>query len=93
MYGDGSYQEKWPTKFAIASGVLVLLSFLKYVYRPLEYLALAAVVVGIFPIILKGVAALRNRTLDTNILVLIAGNIFNTGSLINCKLLWIEFLI
>ncbi|XP_057468407.1 putative inactive cadmium/zinc-transporting ATPase HMA3 [Actinidia eriantha] len=72
VYGDASYQEKWPTKFAIASGVLVLLSFLKYVYRPLEYLALAAVVVGILPIILKGVAALRNRTLDTNILVLIA---------------------
>ncbi|KAL6994841.1 putative cadmium/zinc-transporting ATPase hma4 [Sarracenia purpurea var. burkii] len=76
VVGDAvDYRKKWPSPYAIGCGVLLLLSFLKYVYRPLEWLALAAVAVGIFPIFLKGIAALWNFTLDTNILALFAGNI------------------
>ncbi|KAI8019817.1 Cadmium/zinc-transporting ATPase HMA2 [Camellia lanceoleosa] len=56
----------------MACGVLLLLSFLKYVYRPFQWLAVGAVVIGICPIFLKGLAAIRNFTLDTNILALIA---------------------
>ncbi|XP_048227705.1 putative inactive cadmium/zinc-transporting ATPase HMA3 isoform X2 [Ricinus communis] len=70
--GDTSHQKKWPSPFAVASGVLLLLSLLKFVYHPLHWLALGAVAIGIFPILMKAVASLRNFRLDTNILVLIA---------------------
>ncbi|KAL8509685.1 hypothetical protein ACS0TY_016776 [Phlomoides rotata] len=75
--GYASYKNKWPSPYAIACGVLLVLSFLKYVYSPLRWLAVVAVAVGILPIFLKAVAALRNLNLDINILVLItvAGSI------------------
>lgn len=72
VYGKTNYQKKWPSPYAMACGVLLLLSFLKYFYRPFQWLAVGAVVIGICPIFLKGFAAIRNFTLDTNILVLIA---------------------
>lgn len=72
VYGKTNYQKKWPSPYAMACGVLLLLSFLKYFYRPFQWLAVGAVVIGICPIFLKGLAAIRNFTLDTNILVLIA---------------------
>ncbi|XP_015082122.1 cadmium/zinc-transporting ATPase HMA3-like isoform X2 [Solanum pennellii] len=70
--GLQNYQKKWPSPFAIGSGILLALSFLKYFYPPLQWLALVAVAVGIPPIIFRGIAAIRNFTLDINILVLIA---------------------
>lgn len=71
---EGSYKNKWPTPYALACGGLLLLSFLKYVYAPLQWLAVAAVAVGIPPVLLKAVAAVRSFRLDVNILVLITGN-------------------
>ncbi|XP_059286845.1 cadmium/zinc-transporting ATPase HMA3-like isoform X1 [Lycium ferocissimum] len=70
--GEKNYQKKWPSPFAIGSGILLALSFLKYFYPLLQWLALGAVAVGIPPILFRGVAAVRNLTLDINILVLIA---------------------
>lgn len=72
IYGEVAYQKKWPSPFAIVSGILLLLSFLKYVYQPFRWLALGAVAAGIFPIAWRGIVAIRNFTLDINILVLIA---------------------
>lgn len=66
-------KNKWPSPYAIASGALLLLSLVKYVYDPLKWLTLGAVAVGIFPIILKGIAAIRGLRIDINILVLSAG--------------------
>ncbi|XP_071717630.1 putative inactive cadmium/zinc-transporting ATPase HMA3 [Rutidosis leptorrhynchoides] len=76
--GETNYRNKWPSPFAVACGVLLLLSFLSYVYSPFKWLALAAVAVGIIPIVLKSVASLRNFRLDVNTLMLIAvgGSIF-----------------
>lgn len=71
-YGVENYPKKWPSPYAVACGTLLLLSFLKYVFRPLQWLALGAVAVGIFPIALKGFVAIRNLRLDINILVMIA---------------------
>ncbi|KAI3443435.1 hypothetical protein Pfo_000100 [Paulownia fortunei] len=71
-YGVTNYKNKWPSPYAVICGALLLLSFLKYVYSPLQWLAIGAIAVGIIPILLKAVAAVRNLTLDTNILVLIA---------------------
>ncbi|XWS73329.1 hypothetical protein CRYUN_Cryun02cG0119200 [Craigia yunnanensis] len=71
-HGEIKYQKKWPSPFAMACGLLLLLSFLKYVYHPLQWLAVGAVVIGICPILLKGYAAITNFRLDINILMLIA---------------------
>ncbi|KAF2309674.1 hypothetical protein GH714_004554 [Hevea brasiliensis] len=70
--GNTSYQKKWPSPFAVGSGVLLLLSLLKYVYHPLHWLALGSVAIGIPPIFLKAIASIRNFRFDTSILVLIA---------------------
>lgn len=72
--GEIKYQKKWPSPFAMACGLLLLLSFLKYVYHPLQWLAVGAVVIGIYPILLKAYAAITSFRLDVNILMLIAGN-------------------
>lgn len=71
VYGHSNYKNKWPSPYAVTCGALLLLSFLKYVYSPFEWLAVAAVVVGIPPVLLKALAAVKNLRLDINILVLI----------------------
>lgn len=73
VYGDEKHQKRWPSPYSIASGVLLLLS-LKFVFHPLKYLALGAVAVAVYPLILKAIVSIRNLRLDINILMLIAGN-------------------
>ncbi|KAK6945733.1 hypothetical protein RJ641_013277 [Dillenia turbinata] len=72
VYGKTKHRMKWPNPYTIACGVLLLMSFLKYAYRPFGWLALGAVAVGILPIVLRAIASLRNFRLDINILVIIA---------------------
>ncbi|KAF8029713.1 hypothetical protein BT93_E2212 [Corymbia citriodora subsp. variegata] len=72
VYGEINHHKKWPSPYAIASGVLLVLSLLKFVYDPFKWLALGAVAAGILPVILKGFASLRNFRIDINILVLVA---------------------
>ncbi|KAG6386612.1 hypothetical protein SASPL_151780 [Salvia splendens] len=71
VYGHGSYKNKWPSPYAVVCGILLALSFLKYMYTPLRWLAVVAIVVGIPPVVLKAFTAVRNFRLDINILVLI----------------------
>ncbi|KAL2960834.1 hypothetical protein AAZX31_17G058500 [Glycine max] len=71
VYGDEKHQKRWPSPYSIASGVLLLLS-LKFVFHPLKYLALGAVAVAVYPLILKAIVSIRNLRLDINILMLIA---------------------
>ncbi|KAI3709055.1 hypothetical protein L2E82_38778 [Cichorium intybus] len=73
MKGDQNYGNKWPSPYAVVCGVLLLLSFLKYVYSPFKWLALGAVAVGIVPLTLKAIASLRIFRFDINVLMLIAG--------------------
>ena len=72
-YGETSLTSQWPSPFAVVSGVLLALSFLKYFYRPLEWFALLAVVAGVFPILAKAVASVTRFRVDINALTLIAG--------------------
>ncbi|KAL6185354.1 hypothetical protein ACLB2K_041488 [Fragaria x ananassa] len=73
VYGaENSFKQKWPSPYAIASGVFLLLSLLKFVYRPMGWLALGAVAIGIFPVAMKGIASIRNLRLDINILMIVA---------------------
>uniref|UniRef100_A0A1J3CR69 Cadmium/zinc-transporting ATPase HMA2 n=1 Tax=Noccaea caerulescens TaxID=107243 RepID=A0A1J3CR69_NOCCA len=69
--GETNFKNKWPSSFAVLSGVLLLLSFFKYLYSPFRWLAVAAVVAGIYPILAKSVAAIARCTIDINILVVI----------------------
>ncbi|KAL4278409.1 hypothetical protein GQ457_03G044880 [Hibiscus cannabinus] len=71
-HGEIKYQKKWPSPFAIACGLLLFISFFKYVYHPLQWVAVAAVAVGVCPILSKGYAAITHFRLDINILMLIA---------------------
>ncbi|XP_059461328.1 putative inactive cadmium/zinc-transporting ATPase HMA3 isoform X2 [Corylus avellana] len=72
VYGVENSQKKWPSPYAVACGTLLSLSFFKYLYLPLRWLAVGAVAVGIFPIAMKGAAAIRHLRLDINILAIIA---------------------
>ncbi|CAI9103643.1 OLC1v1002165C1 [Oldenlandia corymbosa var. corymbosa] len=68
-----STQKRRPNPYAIASGLFLLLSFLKYFYLPLQWLALIAVGLVIFPIALRAWTAVRHLTFgNIHILVLIA---------------------
>ncbi|CAN0911130.1 Cadmium/zinc-transporting ATPase HMA2 [Linum grandiflorum] len=70
--GGANYRKRWPSPYAIGSGILLLLSFLKYVYPPMKWVAIGAVVVGVPPILLKAIASIRNARLDVTTLVLVA---------------------
>ncbi|XP_061361511.1 putative inactive cadmium/zinc-transporting ATPase HMA3 isoform X1 [Gastrolobium bilobum] len=72
VLGDAKHQKRWPSPYSVASGVLLLLSFLTFAYHPLKYVALGAVAAGVFPIILKVIVSIRNLRLDINILMIVA---------------------
>ncbi|KAL0410293.1 UNVERIFIED_CONTAM: Cadmium/zinc-transporting ATPase HMA2 [Sesamum latifolium] len=72
VQGVPNYKNKWPRPYAVISGALLLLSFLNYIYSPLGWLAIGAVAVGVLPILSKAILAVRDRTLDINVLVVIA---------------------
>ncbi|KAI5415059.1 putative inactive cadmium/zinc-transporting ATPase HMA3 [Lathyrus oleraceus] len=72
VYGDEKHKKTWPSVYSMASGLLLALSFLKFVYPPFQYLALGAVAAGVVPIILKAFVSIRNIRVDINILVIIA---------------------
>ncbi|XP_057748626.1 putative inactive cadmium/zinc-transporting ATPase HMA3 [Arachis stenosperma] len=72
VYGDQKHQKQWPSLYSIVCGLLLLLSLLKFVYHPLQYLALGAVAAGIFPIARKAIVSIQNLRLDINILMITA---------------------
>nr|AFM38012.1 heavy metal ATPase 4-1 [Noccaea caerulescens] len=69
--GETSFKNKLPSPFAVFSGIFLLLSFLKFVYPPLRWLAVVGVATGIYPILAKSVASIRRLRVDINILVII----------------------
>ncbi|ONK69494.1 uncharacterized protein A4U43_C05F23530 [Asparagus officinalis] len=71
-YGTDKVINKWPSPYILACGMFLLISLLQIFFRPLQWLAIAAVAVGLPPILLRSIAAIRRCTLDINILMLIA---------------------
>lgn len=72
--GKMKSQKKWPAPSVMASGLLLALSFLGYIYYPLQSLAVAAVIFGVPAILVRSVASIKSLTLNINVLVLMAGN-------------------
>jgi copper chaperone CopZ len=64
--------QKWPRWNVVLCGVFLAVSFVKYAYPPMKWMALASVALGLPPILLKSIAALRNLVLDINALMTIA---------------------
>ncbi|KAK2395318.1 putative inactive cadmium/zinc-transporting ATPase HMA3 [Trifolium repens] len=56
----------------MACGLLLALSFLKYIYPPLGWLALGSVAIGFPKVLLRAIASIRALTLNINILVILA---------------------
>lgn len=73
--GELKAGRNWPSPWCLGSGFLVAIAFFHYIYQPMQWVALGAVAVGVPPLILKAIAALRRFVLDINILMLIAGEI------------------
>ncbi|XP_042493862.1 putative inactive cadmium/zinc-transporting ATPase HMA3 isoform X2 [Macadamia integrifolia] len=71
-YGQQKYQMKWPSPYTIVCGGLLLLSSFKFLFQPLQWAALVAVVVGLPPVTSKAIAAIRSFSIDVNLLMLIA---------------------
>nr|ATO92536.1 putative P1B-ATPase heavy metal transporter [Iris lactea var. chinensis] len=71
-YGADAIVKKWPNPYVLACGVFLILSLFHRFFRPLRWLALMAVSVGLYPIILRSIASVRRCNLDINILMLIA---------------------
>ena len=72
--GEDKYlKNKWPAPSVMTCGLLLALSFLKFVYHPFEWLALAAVLIGAPAIIIRSFMSIWNLTVNINILVLLAG--------------------
>ncbi|XP_077238532.1 putative inactive cadmium/zinc-transporting ATPase HMA3 [Tasmannia lanceolata] len=72
VYGEEKNGKRWPSPYTLASGCLLVLSFFKYLFHPLHWLALGAAAVGLPPIMLRSIASIRSLSLDINILMLIA---------------------
>ncbi|CAL5184500.1 unnamed protein product [Lathyrus oleraceus] len=70
--GETNNEKKWPDIFTMACGLLLLLSFLKYICPSLEWLALGSVVIGFPKVLLRAIASIRALTLNINILVILA---------------------
>ncbi|CAL9095456.1 unnamed protein product [Musa textilis] len=71
-HGTAKTTKKWPSPYILACGVLLLVSLFKKFFHPLQWFAIVAVLVGIAPIMLRSIVAIRKLTLDINILLLIA---------------------
>ncbi|XBI02509.1 hypothetical protein VPH35_131036 [Triticum aestivum] len=70
--GQSKVSNKWPSPYVLVCGVLLVVSLFEHFWRPLKWFAVAGAAAGLPPIVLRSVAALRRRTMDVNILMLIA---------------------
>ncbi|CAN6203461.1 unnamed protein product [Urochloa humidicola] len=74
-YGGGGVLaggRRWPSPYVVASGALLLASFLSPLAPPLRWLALAAACAGAPPVLLRAAASATRLSLDINVLMLAA---------------------
>uniref|UniRef100_A0ACD5ZIU8 Uncharacterized protein n=1 Tax=Avena sativa TaxID=4498 RepID=A0ACD5ZIU8_AVESA len=71
-YGSSGIISRWPSPYIVAAGALLLASSFRWLFPPLQWLALGAACAGAPPMLLRGFAAASRLSLDINILMLIA---------------------
>uniref|UniRef100_A0ACD6A9J1 Uncharacterized protein n=1 Tax=Avena sativa TaxID=4498 RepID=A0ACD6A9J1_AVESA len=71
-YGSSGIISRWPSPYIVAAGALLLASSFRWLFPPLQWLALVAAWAGAPPMLLRGFAAASRLSLDINILMLIA---------------------
>ncbi|RLN34209.1 putative inactive cadmium/zinc-transporting ATPase HMA3 [Panicum miliaceum] len=71
-YGSSGVVGRWPSPYILASGALLLASFLAPLLPPLRWLALAAACAGAPPMLLRAFAAATRLALDINVLMVVA---------------------
>ncbi|XP_073223959.1 cadmium/zinc-transporting ATPase HMA3-like isoform X2 [Cicer arietinum] len=69
---SNNIEKKWPDFPTMACGLLLVLSFLKYLYPSLEWLALGSVAIGFPKVLFRAIASIKALTLNINILVVFA---------------------
>nr|ARK19360.1 heavy metal ATPase 3 [Sedum plumbizincicola] len=69
--GD-NFMKKWPSPYTMVCGILLIVSLGLYFYSPLKWVAVASVVVGIYPILRKSFVSVKNLVLDINVLAILA---------------------
>nr|AJF37114.1 heavy metal ATPase [Sedum alfredii] len=67
-----NFTKKWPSPYTMVCGILLIVSFGVYFYSPLKWVAVASVVVGIYPILRKSFVSVKNLVLDINVLAIMA---------------------
>eukprot|EP00253_Pinus_taeda_P032074 PITA_32074 len=72
VVGQVKSGREWPSPYTLASGFCLAVALFQYFYHPLQWVALGAIAVGIFPIMQRSLLAICNFILDINVLVLIA---------------------
>ncbi|CAL0301525.1 unnamed protein product [Lupinus luteus] len=72
LQGETNTENKWPDLATLLCGLLLVLSFFKYLYQPLGLLALGSVALGSPKVVFRTIASIRALSLNINILVLIA---------------------
>ncbi|KAJ4816108.1 Heavy metal ATPase 2 [Rhynchospora pubera] len=71
-YGGEKILNAWPSPYIILCAILLVVSLFKMLYHPLRWFAIGAAVVGLPPIVMRSIVAIRRLTLDINILLVIA---------------------
>lgn len=77
-----NFTKKWPSPYTMVCGILLIVSLGLYFYSPLQWVAVASVVVGIYPILRKSFVSVKNLVLDINVLAIMAGDNFSTFLLV-----------
>lgn len=72
-YGTQKIINKWPNHYIVACGFFLFMSLFQRFFHPLRLVSVAAVIVGLPPIVLRSIASIQRYMLDINILMLIAG--------------------
>lgn len=77
-----NFTKKWLSPHTMVCGILLVVSLGQYAYSPLQWVAVASVVIGIYPILRKSFVSVKNLVLDINVLAIMAGDHFSTSPLV-----------
>ncbi|XP_057841254.2 cadmium/zinc-transporting ATPase HMA2-like [Cryptomeria japonica] len=72
VFGQVRSGKRWPNRYTLGSGFFLAIALFGYYYHPLRFVALAAIAVGIPPVLQGGLAAIPGFIIDINVLIILA---------------------